>query len=38
MDDIDHLAEKGETEQIYTYESAFQNYSIAFRNRKDNKF
>jgi hypothetical protein len=37
-DDIDLLEEKGLTEKIYTYESEFQNYAIAFRNRKDNKF
>ena len=37
-DDIDLLEEKGLTEKIYTYESDFQNYAIAFRNRKDNKF
>lgn len=32
------LAESCQTEQIYTYECDFQNYSIAFRNKKDNKF
>ena len=32
------MSERGETDQIYTYESDFQNYSIAFRSRKDNKF
>lgn len=37
-DEIDNLIESSMTEQIYTYECDFQNYSIAFRNRKDNKF
>ena len=37
-DDIDRLTENGLTEKTYTYDSDFQNYSIAFRNRKDNKF
>jgi DDB1- and CUL4-associated factor 7 len=37
-DEIDLLAENCQTEQIYTYECDFQNYSIAFRNKKDNKF
>lgn len=37
-DDIDTLVENGRSEQIYTYECDFQNYSIAFRTRKDNKF
>jgi hypothetical protein len=37
-DEIDRLSELGQTEKTYTYDSDFQNYSIAFRNRKDNKF
>ena len=46
---VDHLQRNGDqvlvvcpeggmTEYTYTYECDFQNYSIAFRNRKDNKF
>jgi len=29
---------RGLTEEIYTYECDFQNYAIAFRPKKDNKF
>lgn len=32
------MVENGGAEQIYTYECDFQNYGIAFRTRKDNKF
>lgn len=37
-DDIDIMMDKGECEQIYTYETEYPNYAISFRNKKDNKF
>ena len=38
MDEIDRLTAAANTQQIYTYESDFQNNAIAFRNRRDNQF
>jgi hypothetical protein len=38
-DNIDHIVESGQLiEKTYTYESDFQNYANAFRNKKDNTF